>query len=1387
LQALGLSLLLVLSATALFWFVAFFIPGQRQAAVDSWRRDLDVRAEIRKVALERYFGDGLADAQTLAAYPTALEVLATNSAGAGRTVADTGVPTAHLEELFGDFVRVHGALGVVLWDAEGKSRVKSSDLVLDAACTVPAREVLASGAPAVGFHLHAGMGALLTFSAPVRGANGEVHGAVVVAVDPHAWLYPLLERPLGGTSTGEALIVGRDGADVVYLSPLRDRPDAPLRFRRPLDDPGFAARAALEGSLIVGHYVDYRGVRVLAGGRRIPPSPWALVVKIDEKEALAAFRKDMLQKGATWGALLLALAAAAVGFWRALVAANEVKVAQSEARSRALMQDVLDHGAALIYIVDIEGRFLLGNRALESVLGVPREKILGRTREAFMPEQIAAEHRENDLEVIGRRQSLALEETNEEPDGRHVYSTVKFPLLDAQGTVYAVAGMSTDITERRRAEDRILHLNRLLRTISEINQIIVHVDDRKTLIGEACRVLVEHGGFRMAWIGFVDPMSSRVVPEARAGDGLSYLDGIEIRTDDMAQGRGPAGTAIRTGAHVVVPNVETDPSVAPWRERMLENGIRAIGSFPLRVRGEITGVLIVYRSDLVPFSVEETAHLDELAGDIGYALEVLEIRAENRRAEEALGLSEERFRIAAETSNDVIYEWDLKERVDWFGDIDGLLGYGPGEFPRTLTGWSDFLHPEDRSVVMASIRAHLEGRAPYIVEYRMFRRDGSVRWWSARGSVARLPDGAPSRWVGTITDITERKQADEALRESESRFRQLAESLPQLVWTCQPDGPCDYFNRRWLEFTGVPEAPQLGFGWLEQLHPDDRAPTVAAWEAAVASGADFRVEFRIRRHDGEYRWFDTQAARLLDAEGQTVKWFGSNTDITERRRTEEALRTNEARLRSLFDGMLEGYAHCEVVFDRGEAVDWVYLDVNPAFETLTGLKDVVGKRVTEVIPGFREANPGLLEIFGRVASTGESKIFEDNVPGLKRWYAMSAYSPRTGEFVAVFDDISERKNFEAALRESEDKFKYIFEHSIVGKSITLVSGVVQANKAFSDMLGYSPDELKEQTWQRISHPDDVAATEEQIRALLAGEQESARFSKRYVHKNGSIVWGDVSTSLRRDSAGRPLYFMTAVNDVTERKRAEEEVYALNETLEERVKDRTRELEAANKELEAFSYSVSHDLRSPLRAVDGFSRILLEDHAPQLDAEGKRLLGIVRSNTRKMGQLIDDLLSFSRIGRQEMARQAVDMRALADEALGSLVTADEMVSFTVGELPCADVDPSLMRQVWVNLISNAVKFTRPKAERAIEIAGRIEPGRVVYSVKDNGVGFDMAYVNKLFGVFQRLHSSHEFEGTGVGLALVQRIVHRHGGEVWAEGKVGEGATFSFSLPRQGGLS
>jgi PAS domain S-box-containing protein len=293
-------------------------------------------------------------------------------------------------------------------------------------------------------------------------------------------------------------------------------------------------------------------------------------------------------------------------------------------------------------------------------------------------------------------------------------------------------------------------------------------------------------------------------------------------------------------------------------------------------------------------------------------------------------------------------------------------------------------------------------------------------------------------------------------------------------------------------------------------------------------------------------------------------------------------------------------------------------------------------------------------------------------------------------------------------------------------------------------------------------------------------------------QTGEPIWVYYYLFSVKDATGKPIGWATVGHDITERRKAEAEIRQLNAELEQRVRDRTAELEAANQELEAFSYSVSHDLRAPLRAIDGFDRILVEDYADRLDDEGRRVLGVISRETQRMGQLIDDLLAFSRLSRQPMQLTEVHLKALAQAEYERCAAQepDRRIEFKLHPLPSVQADAAMLRQVLANLLSNAVKFTRPREAAVIEI-GVMESRRdedipplqssIAFFVRDNGVGFDMKYVETLFGVFQRLHSTEEFEGTGVGLALVQRVIRRHGGRVWAEGKVNEGAAFYFSLP------
>jgi light-regulated signal transduction histidine kinase (bacteriophytochrome) len=259
--------------------------------------------------------------------------------------------------------------------------------------------------------------------------------------------------------------------------------------------------------------------------------------------------------------------------------------------------------------------------------------------------------------------------------------------------------------------------------------------------------------------------------------------------------------------------------------------------------------------------------------------------------------------------------------------------------------------------------------------------------------------------------------------------------------------------------------------------------------------------------------------------------------------------------------------------------------------------------------------------------------------------------------------------------------------------------------------------------------------------------------------------------------------LAAVVDITRRKLAEDAVRLAHAELEERVRDRTMELQAANQELEAFSYSVSHDLRAPLRAIDGFSRILLAEFAQSIPPEAQEYLHDVRRNTQKMGQLVDDLLAFSRLGRQPVNLQQVSVFKLVAQCVQELAAINEQpVGVNIAQLPDCQADPALLKQVWINLLSNAMKYSARRESPQVEVGCRAgdQPGLWTYFVKDNGVGFDMRYADKLFGVFQRLHRAEEYDGTGVGLAIVKRIVTRHGGTIWADAEPGRGAAFYFTL-------
>jgi PAS domain S-box-containing protein len=329
------------------------------------------------------------------------------------------------------------------------------------------------------------------------------------------------------------------------------------------------------------------------------------------------------------------------------------------------------------------------------------------------------------------------------------------------------------------------------------------------------------------------------------------------------------------------------------------------------------------------------------------------------------------------------------------------------------------------------------------------------------------------------------------------------------------------------------------------------------------------------------------------------------------------------------------------------------------------------------------------------------------------------------------------------------------------------------NKGAERIKGYKEEEILGKSFRLFYTEDDIRNNKPQKLLKKAAKDGRAEDEGWRVRKDGSKFWADVVLTSIYDE-NKLVGFAKITRDITERKKLEDEV-AL----------RTSQMEKVNKELEAFSYSVSHDLRTPLRAVSGYSIMLKEDYDDKLDPEGRRIIGNIITNARMMGQLIDDLLAFSRLGKKELISSTIDMQSLVTTVANELLQNENEKDYDIriNALPAAEGDTVMIKQALMNLMNNAIKYSSKEERPVIEIGAKDEGIRTVYYVKDNGVGFDMAYAGKLFGVFQRLHSQEEFEGTGVGLALVKRIIDKHNGEIWAEAKENAGATFYFSLPKK----
>jgi PAS domain S-box-containing protein len=635
----------------------------------------------------------------------------------------------------------------------------------------------------------------------------------------------------------------------------------------------------------------------------------------------------------------------------------------------------------------------------------------------------------------------------------------------------------------------------------------------------------------------------------------------------------------------------------------------------------------------------------------------------------------------------------------------------------------------------------------------------------------------------TIQYAVIRKQAEASLQASESKYHAIFDNVQDVFYQTTLEGIVLEISPSIKHFLEFYREEIVGNSVSALYFDSSKRQMLLSKLTADGEVQDYELELKTKA--GKLKYASINARLIFDANGKPDHIDGALRDITERKLAEEALHQSEERLQ-------------DIIFSMGE---WIWeLDENGVY-TYSSQKgfdyfgpireNVIGKTPFDfMLPDEAKRMAGIfmeiiknkapikdLENWNITASGDIICLLTNGVPILDEQGNLKGYR-------GVDKDITERKRAEDILKKSESSLIEAQKTAKMGNwELSFIDNSAKWSENCFILYGYEPFTF-EPTFEHFKervHPEDWHIIDESIKGIVKGETP-ADSESRIILPDGTIrCLKNIIVPVFVDDK---LVGIKGINvDITERKQADQEIQKLNEELEQRVTERTAQLLAANIELEKFSYTASHDLRTPLRALNGYASILLEDYADSIDVDGVRMLHVIQDNANKMSFLIDDLLAYSRLGHKEMNISEINMFEMAESVYNELINkpGNENIDFRLQKIPDAYGDPSLIRQVLINLIGNAIKYTSKIHDRIIEITHRKEGNESIFSITDNGAGFDMAQYPKMFGVFQRLHTSKEFEGNGIGLAIVQRIIESHRGRVWAEGEINKGATFYFSLP------
>jgi len=755
----------------------------------------------------------------------------------------------------------------------------------------------------------------------------------------------------------------------------------------------------------------------------------------------------------------------------------------------------------------------------------------------------------------------------------------------------------------------------------------------------------------------------------------------------------------------------------------------------------------------------------------------------------------QRFDLSLKAINAGLWDWYLEDNSEWWSPrFYELLGYEDGEIePSYNTFLNILLHRDDKEKVVDAVEQHLKSGALYKLEIRMKNKSGEYRWFETVGQASFDADGNPVRMVGSIIDIDERKQIEHDLEASNEKIQRgmaLLSETQQAAkigsWEVDLGTMIAFWSDEVYRIHEVEKGTPIKVEEGINFYREDFRPVIQnAINNAIENRSSWDEECILLTKTGKEIWVRAIGHPVFE-DGQLTGLRGLFMDIDEtKRKTLELDETYEKLQLSVEAGQIAIW-----IWDmKTNELDWndqaydvfgVTKDFEPTFEKFSSmihpddLNYVVESSQKSIETGdkfdiqfrFNKGNGDEIILSGR----GDIVRDEEGNPI---------------QMIGINMDITDRNEMVENLKRQESQLRSFVEQAPAAvamfdkdmKYITVsnkwyehnrIEGQSIIGKSHYDVL---PQVKKRKDWLKIHN------------RVLAGE-ELSKGKDQFTRIDNSEVWISWTAIPWHNADGEIGGMILYVSDITKEVEYTEELENEIEARTQQIRKQAENLEQVNKELESFSYSISHDLRAPLRSINGFSDILMEDYAEQLDEEGKRLMGIVKESAVTMGQLIDDILEFSRLGKKKIQKSEIDMTKLFESVCevetGSY--SDKQIDLKIDDLPNAQGDVALIKQVVVNLVSNAFKYSSKEDKIVINIGlDQSEENEVAYFIKDNGTGFKMEYHDKLFGVFNRLHSKNEFEGTGVGLAIVKRIINKHGGKIWAESEEGKGSIFFFSLP------